>query len=342
MHKFLNIFNIFNFFILIVGFFLLSFGTYTHTFLKNENQINLKIKTKQNMQLSSLNKKFIDSYTINKMYSEKNIEYFDTFELKNNLNINVNIKNKPINPAIINQGIEIKLANYDIENLFENNNFKNLSNSKQNFIRTLLPLISYENQKILLEREKLNIIRESLLNQKTLTNEDLSYLNRIAKKYKIKIKNRHKIDLIEQLLISVDIIPNSIVLAQAANESGWGTSRFAKDYNALFGEYTYDFSKGVIPLQREQGKTHFVKSFSSYNNSVQSYFKNINTHYAYEKFRLIRKLMRSKNNFSKINLLVDSLETYAEDDKYVETISSIINSNKFKEFDEFIYAPSRS
>ena len=87
-----------------------------------------------------------------------------------------------------------------------------------------------------------------------MSNRDLVYLKKIAKKYKIKIDNKHKIDLVNQLLISIDIIPNSIVLAQAANESGWGTSRFAKEYNALFREYTYDFSKGVIPLKREAGK----------------------------------------------------------------------------------------
>ena len=167
-------------------------------------------------------------------------------------------------------------------------------------------------------------------------------MNKIAKKYKIKINNKHKIDLVNQLLISIDIIPNSIVLAQAANESGWGTSRFAKEYNALFGEYTYDFSKGVIPLKREAGKKHLVKAFSSYDNSVKSYFKNINTHYAYEKFRLTRKLMRDKNNFSNINLLVERLNTYAEDNNYVETISSIIESNKLFQFDIINYTPSKS
>ena len=180
------------------------------------------------------------------------------------------------------------------------------------------------------------------INKKTLNNRNLAYLKKIAKKYKIKISNKHKIDLVNELLITIDIIPNSIVLAQAANESGWGTSRFAKEYNALFGEYTYDFSKGVIPLKREEGKRHLVKAFSSYDNSVESYFRNINTHYAYEKFRLTRKVMRDKNNFSNINLLVQKLNTYAEDNNYVETITSIIESNKLSQFDVFNYTPSKS
>ena len=205
-----------------------------------------------------------------------------------------------------------------------------------------MPLISYQNQKILLEREKIFELRSNLLNNKTLTNDNLAYLNKIAKKYNIKISNKHKIDLVDEILISVDIIPNSIVLAQAANESAWGTSRFAKEYNAFFGEYTYDFSKGVIPLNREEGKKHLVKSFSSFDKSVESYFKNINSHRAYKKFRLIRKLMRDKNNFSNVNLLVETLNSYAEDDNYIGTINSIIESNNLYKFDIVSYTPSRS
>ena len=284
-----------------------------------------------------------DSFIINKLYSEKKIElnYLDNLIKKKNRVI-VKIKTKPINASIIKEGyttIGISSFNLDFIDTF---NFENFSIAKQDFIKTLLPLISYENQKILLERKNLFNIKKALLNEKTLNNRDLVYLKKIAKKYKIKINNKHKIDLVNQLLIFVDIIPNSIVLAQAANESGWGTSRFAKEYNALFGEYTYDFSKGVIPLKREEGKKHLVKAFSSYDNSVKSYFKNINTHYAYEKFRLTRKLMRDNNVFSNINLLVERLSTYAEDDSYVETISSIIESNKLYQFDIINYTPSKS
>ena len=308
----------------------------------NDIKLNYKLNARQfELQLDYCNS--FDSFIINKLYSEKKIElnYLDNIVKKKDRVI-VNIKTKPINTLIIEQRYEA--ANTGLFNLvfIDAFNFENFSNSKQDFIKTLLPLISYENQKILLERKNLFNIKEALVNEKTLNNRDLIYLNKIAKKYKIKINNKHKIDLVNQLLIFIDIIPNSIVLAQAANESGWGTSRFAKEYNALFGEYTYDFSKGVIPLKREAGKKHLVKAFSSYDNSVKSYFRNINTHYAYEKFRLTRKLMRDKNNFSNINLLVDTLNTYAEDNDYVETISSIIESNKLYQFDIINYTPSKS
>ena len=308
----------------------------------NDIKLNYKLNARQfELQLDYCNS--FDSFIINKLYSEKKIElnYLDNIVKKKDRVI-VNIKTKPINTLIIEQSYEA--ANIGSFNLvfIDAFNFENFSNSKQDFIKTLLPLISYENQKILLERKNLFNIKEALVNEKTLNNRDLIYLNKIAKKYKIKINNKHKIDLVNQLLIFIDIIPNSIVLAQAANESGWGTSRFAKEYNALFGEYTYDFSKGVIPLKREEGRKHLVKAFSSYDNSVKSYFRNINTHYAYEKFRLTRKLMRDKNNFSNINLLVERLNTYAEDNNYVETISSIIESNKLSQFDIINYTPSKS
>jgi len=332
--------------IFLISFLLVFITTISTTAFEDVNTNNLKLDYKLNtkqfeLQLDYCNS--FDSFIINKMYSEQKIVsiYLDNFVKKKDRVI-VNIKKKPLSNLNIQQGYEItRITSFNLD-FVDTFNLENFSSSKQDFIQTLLPLISYENQKILLERKKLFNIQEDLINDKTLTNRDLFYLKKIAKKYKIMTNNKHKIDLVNQLLIFVDIIPNSIVLAQAANESGWGTSRFAKEYNALFGEYTYDFSKGVIPLKREEGKRHLVKAFSSYNNSVKSYFNNINTHYAYEKFRLIRKKMRDKNNFSNINLLVERLNTYAEDDNYVETINSIIESNKLYQFDIINYTTSKS
>jgi len=332
--------------IFLISFLSVFITTISTTAFEDLNTNDIKLDYKLNVRQFELQLDYcnsFESFIINKLYSERKIElnYLDNIIKKKNRVI-VNIKTKPINTLILEQNYETaKINSFDL-NFVNTFNFKNFSNSKQHFIKTLLPLISYENQKILLERKNLFKIKEILLNEKTLENQELAYLKKIAKKYKIKASNKHKIDLVNQLLISIDIIPNSIVLAQAANESGWGTSRFAKEYNALFGEYTYDFSKGVMPLKREEGKKHLVKAFASYDKSVKSYFKNINTHYAYEKFRLTRKLMRDKNNFLNINLLVKRLNTYAEDNNYVETISSIIETNKLSQFDIINYTPSKS
>ena len=281
-----------------------------------------------------------DSYTVNRLYSQKKI-----FDKKNNTklknNIIVSLKKKPLNPNIvefINKKSNSSILNLNINEI----DLNYLSKSKKDFVKTLLPLISYENQNILLERSKLENIKIFLDDNNTLHKADLEFLNKISKKYKLKTSDKHKYDLINELLDLVDIIPNSIVLAQAANESGWGTSRFAREFNALFGEYTYDYSDGVVPLLREDGKKHLVKAFDSVDKSVQSYFNNLNSHYAYKNFRDVRKIMREKNNFSNIKLLVQELDSYAADIHYIKIINSIINANKLHQFDAFSYSINNS
>ena len=209
----------------------------------------------------------------------------------------------------------------------------NFTKKKIKFIETLLPLISYQNQKIIVERGRLSEIYDHLDAHKTLHKNDIIFLEQMAKKYLINSKNKHKINLVEELLQSVDVIPNSIVLAQAANESGWGSSRFAKEYNALFGQYTYDEKNGVVPLRRDKGERYLIRYFSSIDKSVESYFKNINTHYAYKKFRQIRSEMNTNNVGFNVKLLTQHLDVYAEDEFYVETINSIIETNNFMQFD---------
>ena len=304
---------------------------------KNETKFIYKLNT--NLDDLVLNYcSTYDSYTINRLYSEKKIQTFNSKQNNKLNNVFVKIKNKPLNPKIlidIENEIKLTLINREKNNLEKKDL---LSSSKKEFVNIILPIISYENQKILLEREKLKIIRQVLINKQTLDKNNLKFLKNIAKHYNVESIKKHKLDLVDELLDLVDIIPNSIVLAQAANESGWGTSRFAKEYNALFGEYTYDYSRGVVPLRRENGAKHLVKSFSSVDKSVQSYFNNINTHYAYKEFREVRKIMRNLNNFSKVFLLVERLNTYALDKKYIETIKSIIKSNNLQHFDEINYS----
>ncbi len=280
-----------------------------------------------------------DSYTVNRLYSQKKI-LDEKFNNKANKFL-VSLKEKPLNPnliKLINQDSELKIVNQSINDI----NLDFLSQPKKDFVKTLLPLISYQNQNILLERSKLEDLKASLIDHNTLTKTDLKFLNKISQKYRIVTTDKHKYDLVNELLKRVDIIPNSIVLAQAANESGWGTSRFATEFNALFGEYTYDYSDGVVPLLREEGEKHLVKTFASVDKSVQSYFNNLNSHYAYEDFRKVRKMMREKNNFSNIKLLVEELDSYAADTNYITTINAIIDVNKLDQFDAFSYSINKS
>ena len=327
-------------------FTLLSFlfaSITTTAFEDNKKNNNKKIIYKLNANLDDLVLNYCttyDSYTVNRLYSQKKIldEKFNTNKLNKFL---VSLKEKPLNPNVfklINKESELKIVNQNINDI----NLDFLSQSKKDFVKTLLPLISYQNQNILLERSKLEELRASLIDHNTLSNTDLKFLDKISQKYRIKTADKHKYDLVNELLNRVDIIPNPIVLAQAANESGWGSSRFAREFNALFGEYTYDYSDGVVPLLREEGEKHLVKTFASVDKSVQSYFNNLNSHYAYEAFRKVRQMMREKNNFSNIKLLVEELDSYAADINYITTINAIIDVNKLDEFDAFSYSINNS
>ena len=315
----------------------------TTAFEDDKKNNNKKIIYKLNANLDDLVLNYCttyDSYTVNRLYSQKKIldERFNINKLNKFL---VSLKEKPLNPSVsklINKESELKIVNQNINNI----NLDFLSQSKKDFVKTLLPLISYQNQNILLERSKLEELRASLIDHNTLSNTDLKFLNKISQKYRIKTNDKHKYDLVNELLNRVDIIPNSIVLAQAANESGWGSSRFAREFNALFGEYTYDYSDGVVPLLREEGEKHLVKTFTSVDKSVQSYFNNLNSHYAYEDFREVREMMREKNNFSNIKLLVEELDSYAADINYITTINAIIDANKLDQFDAFSYSINNS
>jgi len=326
-----------------LSFLLASITTTAFEEVRKNKNININIVYKFNTNLDDLVLNYCttyDAYTVNRLYSQKKIlnEKFKTKKIKNYF---VSIKEKPLNPSfikLINKKSELKILNQNINEI----NLDFLSESKKDFVKTLLPLISYENQNILLERSKLENIKIFLDDNNTLFKADLEFLYNISKKYRIKTNDKHKYDLVNELLDRVDVIPNSIVLAQAANESGWGTSRFAREFNAIFGEYTYDFSNGVVPLLREEGEKHLVKSFDSVNKSVQSYFNNLNSHYAYKDFREVRKIMREKNNFSNLKLLIEELDSYAADINYIKIINSIIDANKFYQFDAFSYSINNS
>ena len=281
--------------------------------------------------------KYIENNThtanqINSLYSEKEIILKDppvSEVLSEKLFVKIRVK--PINPKITSKIKNLNELNNQSSLL--NKDFDYLDTNKKVFVKTVLPIIINENQNILMTRSFVENLKNKLETFRTLENKEIRTLNDIAKNYNIKYREKHKLDLVNEILSNVDVIPNSIVLAQAAIESGWGSSRFAKEHNALFGEYTYDTEKGVIPLDRDTGKTHLIKSFNSLDSSVNSYFNNINSHYAYREFRNIRKIMRDKNNFSDVNLLVEKLETYAADSNYVNTIRSVIEKNNFKLFD---------
>jgi len=191
------------------------------------------------------------------------------------------------------------------------------------FIKIILPLVLDENNRILDDRKKLF----KLLSKNFNTVGERVWLKRRFKEYKIKDQD------LAELKMRMDIIPVSIALAQAANESGWGTSRFALEGNALFGQWTWS-KKGISPANQDKDKSHKVLQFQVLKASVKAYKNNLNTHNAYKKFRETRAQMREENN--KINGLglTQHLKKYAADGElYVRILESIIVKNSLTDFD---------
>ena len=202
-------------------------------------------------------------------------------------------------------------------------NLQSVKLKKETFIQIVLPLIVAENEKILEDREKL----KTLVGKKFTTDAEKQWLRQKLFEYKVK-----KQDL-EELLLRMDMIPVSIALAQAAKESGWGTSRFALEGNAIFGQWTWD-GQGIAPLDRDGDKNHKILKFPILRASVKAYKNNLNTHKSYNKFRERRKQFRNKNKSIKGLDLTDTLKNYAQTgSEYTKILNQIIKQNRLSDFE---------
>ena len=194
---------------------------------------------------------------------------------------------------------------------------------KETFIKIVLPLIVAENERILADREKLI----SLSSKKYTTDIEKQWLRQKLLEYKVK-----KGDL-KELLVRIDIIPTSIALAQAAKESGWGTSRFALEGNAIFGQWTWS-GQGIAPLDRASNKNHKILKFPILRASVKAYQNNLNTHKSYSKFRQKRLSLRDKKNKISGLELTETLNNYAQTgSEYTKILNQIIKQNRLTDFE---------
>ena len=193
---------------------------------------------------------------------------------------------------------------------------------KRLFLRMMLPLVLKVNEGVRKERDKLLRMKQQREKGAKLTDADRIYLRDMARLYGVR-KPR-----VDQLLPRVDVLPVSIALAQSAIESGWGTSRFVREGNAPFGQWTTASFKGIVPLKRESGKTHKIRAFKNLYASVRSYIFNLNTHRAYRGFRAMRETMRVSGNHLDSLALIKSLRAYSEKgDAYVKMLHSVIIDN---------------
>tara|TARA_B100001057_G_C22736871_1_gene906164 strand:- start:147 stop:1229 length:1083 start_codon:yes stop_codon:yes gene_type:complete len=207
---------------------------------------------------------------------------------------------------------------------------ENTKKRKELFIQIILPLILKENNNIRLDRKRLF----SIINKSNNTNLEKKWLLKKYKQYGVPSRD------LSILKIRIDEIPVSLAIAQAAKETGWGTSRFAQEGNALFGQWTWS-GEGLKPKDAEKNKGHKVMKFNVLQASVRAYQRNLNTHPSYGNFRLARAELRDLGKPLDSIILSKYLDKYAQTgDQYVEVLQKIIKQNNLKDFDDAKLLPS--
>lgn len=213
--------------------------------------------------------------------------------------------------------------------------FTDVKAKKTAFFNYLLPATKFKNTKILNQRKKLLDILAKPTNARK--NAEKKFVKKLALQYGV-IENDDRARLsdeqVEQLVRRVDIVPPSMALAQAASESGWGTSRFARLGNNFFGEWCYTKGCGLLPSRRPEGAVHEVRKFDSVSDSIAAYYDNINTGRAYQSLRKIRAQLRANNQTITGAALAPGLLQYSERrEAYVEDIQELIRINKLGAYD---------
>ncbi|MEC8727112.1 MAG: glucosaminidase domain-containing protein [Pseudomonadota bacterium] len=200
---------------------------------------------------------------------------------------------------------------------------------KMTFIKFMLPLIVDVNVMIKKERRRISLLQALFTKGYELPPEDEEWLADTA--------DRYGLDTLDfsRLLKRVDIVPPSLAIAQAAEESGWGTSRFVREGNALFGQRAYSSQgKGIVPKNRPVGTKFRVRAFDNLIDSVRAYAHNLNTHFAYSDFRETRATLRAHHGHVNGYELAGSLQRYSErGEDYINSIRSIMRYNALQIFD---------
>ncbi|VAY87486.1 BAX protein [hydrothermal vent metagenome] len=196
---------------------------------------------------------------------------------------------------------------------------KDTKQMKQYFFKFIKTIAVRQNRLILEDRK--TVI-------KYYSQKDNAKLQKIQKRYKLK-----SADSLNKHLKHIDIVPISIVLSQAAVESGWGRSRFAKQANNIFGQWTWN-GKGLVPRSRDANKKYKIKVFNSLEASVRGYLINLNIGHGYVDFRDKRETLRQNNDKLLGSVLVGTLVNYSQlREKYVDILYNIIKREKLERFD---------
>jgi Bax protein len=210
----------------------------------------------------------------------------------------------------------------------------NIDEKKAAFFNFLLAYVEAENNRIADKRLKVLELWDIVRRDLDLTNTEMDILNGLAQEYSLGESILPVYDLVQELVLRADMIPVSLVLAQAASESAWGTSRFAKEGNNIFGQWCFDEGCGLVPERRLSDAAHEVRSYLSIEGSVRSYFRNINTNAAYAGLRELRGDMRDQDRPLDALVLAHGLLQYSERGYvYISELHALIRQNDLQALD---------
>ncbi|MBZ9610953.1 glucosaminidase domain-containing protein [Rheinheimera maricola] len=208
------------------------------------------------------------------------------------------------------------------------NDYKNTTEKKRAFFNYLRPYVKRENARLRSLRQQLLDILEKKQKKLRMSLEEYAFLYSLYDEFRMEVAETDEA-MLEELLLRVDVIPDSLVLMQAANESAWGTSRFAVEGYNFFGQWCFREGCGLIPNSRLEGQNHEVAKFDNPAASIKSYFYNLNTFHTYETLRTIRANIRTQGKPVRGESLAAGLGGYSErGEDYIAEISSMIRFNR--------------
>ena len=313
--------------LIIISFFFIAPLTIEIT---NENRIfskNFEHNSKNNLKKLLENQEATLDDDVNQKFLFEDILKFDeqpadTVRLSaatiNELFKSTNYNLEDVRKSKLVKPITLTLLPQEIKKIEDTKKRKDL------FIQIILPLIIKENNNIKLDRKKMF----DILNKSKNTKAEKKWLGLKFKQYGVVNKD------LSTLKIRMDEIPVSMAIAQAAKETGWGTSRFAQEGNALFGQWTWS-GEGIKPKRADDNSTHKIMKFKVLQASVKAYQRNLNTHSTYKNFRSTRAELRDEGKKLDSIILSEYLDKYAETGKeYVKILQQIIRQNNLEDFDD--------
>ena len=210
--------------------------------------------------------------------------------------------------------------------------YVDVKEKKSAFFEYLLPLVRFSNQLVRVDRERFKRVQSDPINLKSP--EARKITRRLNSRYRVVLERFPDLSFLEELDKRIGQIPESLALAQAAKESGWGTSRFSKQANNLFGQWCFTKGCGIVPARRSQGMTHEIQKFDSVGDAIEAYIYNLNTHRAYSSLREKRYGLLKKGKSPSGSELAITLTEYSERGAiYGQEVASLIRYNKLEEYD---------